>query len=768
MQKENLLVSIIVRTKDRPVLLKRAIKSIALQTYRPIEVVLVNDGGCDLNEDELKRILGDVSLNYVKLQENTGRAHAANVGIENAQGEYIGFLDDDDEFYPEHVSTLLSFLKGSEYQIAYTDSLMVYSKYHDSTGEMETIRKKVVFSHDFDYDLLIFGNYVPLLCLLFKRETLINSSGFDESFDLYEDWDLLIRLGQRYPFHHIRKTTAEYNQWSPAFQISQWNTDAGFLKQACLKVLSKHLDKFTALRIHDHLSRSLVVKKLEQRVLLLSEKEQEVQRLESLIREREDLINELVNTRGWRMLQKYRRLRDGILNFFSGKTQGSLLLKGLNTLRSQGGKALVFKMNKKLLFSRSIKQPFLIRFSPLQIRSVSEVYIEKPLKAKISVIIPTKNAGDDFEYTLRKISRQEGIDEIELIIIDSGSRDRTVDIAREYTENVFQINPDDFHHARTRNFGAEMASGDFLVFTVQDAIPVGSQWLYKLISPLSQGLVSAVSARQIPRSDSDFFAVWSYWNHDLRYLGNDRDRVSHISPDAFQKLGIQEKRSLAGLDNVCLGIAKKTFDLYLFHSEYAEDFELGVRLISEGNPLMFQSSNAVIHSHNRPPLYYFKRSYTDTLILSEILHTDRKETEAESVMGAISYFYAILKTAISELRKDQSFASNPEWVIHSLINLLYDKITWFNPTWQTVHGDHLLDEYFRDIPSCSKREIVSELYPEITDRFYSFSHFMRSYADIQPFWEDFVDCLYKIFCITSGNYLGMNTRVHSTSLRGGI
>src|SRR5512135_2804388 len=90
------LVSIIVRTKDRPKLLEHALESIAAQTYRPIEVVLVNDGGCDLDIEKLRSILGDVSLKYVRLENNAGRAHAGNVGIEHAQGDYIGFLDDDD------------------------------------------------------------------------------------------------------------------------------------------------------------------------------------------------------------------------------------------------------------------------------------------------------------------------------------------------------------------------------------------------------------------------------------------------------------------------------------------------------------------------------------------------------------------------------------------------------------------------------------------------------------------------------------------------
>ncbi len=106
MDNNNPLVSIIVRTKDRPKLLKRALESIAAQTYRPIEAIVVNDGGCELDIEELKSILGDVSLNYVRLEKNTGRAHAGNVGIENAKGEYIGFLDDDDVLYPEHVAEI--------------------------------------------------------------------------------------------------------------------------------------------------------------------------------------------------------------------------------------------------------------------------------------------------------------------------------------------------------------------------------------------------------------------------------------------------------------------------------------------------------------------------------------------------------------------------------------------------------------------------------------------------------------------------------------
>src|SRR4030042_2425598 len=255
MNKESPLVSIIVRTKDRPKLLKRALQSIAAQIYRPIEVVLVNDGGCDLNVEEFKGILGDMSLNYIRLEENTGRANAGNVGIESIKGSYIGFLDDDDEFYPKHVVTLVSFLEQSDYKVAYTDSLMIYKEYNPETYELNNeVKKEVVFSQDFNFDRLVFENYIPFMCLLFRGKLLANSGGFDSGLELYEDWDLLIKIGQKFPFYHIKQITANYNQWSVDFQISQANRNANFLRQAYLKVLSRHIKEVTPERIHNIIS----------------------------------------------------------------------------------------------------------------------------------------------------------------------------------------------------------------------------------------------------------------------------------------------------------------------------------------------------------------------------------------------------------------------------------------------------------------------------------------------------------------------------------
>lgn len=297
----NPLVSIIVRTKDRPKLLRKALQSIAAQSYRPVEVVLVNDGGCDLDVQELTGILGDISLNYIRLEKNTGRANAGNVGLENAKGDYIGFLDDDDEFYPEHVSVLVSLLKQSTCKVAYTDSLMAYKEYNLRTLELVDIRKEMVFSQDFNYDHLIFENYIPFMCLLFERGVLIGSGGFDGDLNIYEDWDLLIRIGEKYPFQHIKQTTADYNQWDTELQIAQSNKNHDFMEQSYLKVLSKHIEKVSAKRILSYCSD-----------LADKYKGPYLKTIEALLSEKEMALSNIYNSNGWKVLLVYYRLKDRI------------------------------------------------------------------------------------------------------------------------------------------------------------------------------------------------------------------------------------------------------------------------------------------------------------------------------------------------------------------------------------------------------------------------------------------------------------------------
>lgn len=787
MQQENLLVSIIVRTKDRPALLRRALKSIAAQTYRPIEVVLVNDGGCDLDAEELGRILGDASLNYIRLRENRGRARAGNTGIENARGDYIGFLDDDDEFYPEHVMQLTNFLYQSAHEVAYTDALSIYRENeHVLNGqEIADAAHELVFSHDFSYGLLLFENYIPFHCLLFHRDILVKSGGFDPSMDLYEDWDLLIRIGEKQPFSHIRETTAKYHYWSPELQIAQKNRDAGFLRDSYLKVLSKHIGKITPEHVHEYMSISLserlLLKRLErkadlirnERIELLEaeihEKNSQIENLSDIVRSKDCLITAMHNTLGWRLLEKYRKVRDAFFAPVLPVHTQQLLAKGIRVLKDQGIKAALQKANKKLLLFRSIRKPCQqADFGSVSVPTAGDAGIQATIKAKVSVIIPTRNAGREFEYSLRRISQQLGVQEIELIIIDSGSTDETLDICSLYTPHIYKIAPGDFHHAKTRNFGVTKATGTFIVFTVQDAIPVGNSWLYKLVSPLYEGKVSAVSARQIPRSDADLFAVWSYSNHNLEYLGGDRDRITSSVPEVFETLPMHKKRALAGLDNVCLCISKETIQQYQFQSDYAEDLELGVRLINNDHELMFQASNAVVHSHNRDAGYFFRRSYVDTVSLSEILNIARQDNPQEKVMEVVSHCYYTFRKSLDELIQEKGLGGTP----HTFVKALSEKMLhYMNNSDVTVSDspeNNILALYLQNVSPQNHRDIGAPMYASFDEHLSSFSQYMAVYTDFTEIHEEVIRSLHKIFAIAAGSYLGSYSGERIGSLYGGI
>ncbi len=198
------LVSIIVRTCNRPDTLSEALQSIAAQSYRHLEVVLINDGGQTPDLDAVRKILADVSLNYREMPITKGRPAAANEGLRAATGELVGFLDDDDLLNPSHVALLQK--AGEEQQAAVVYS-SVQAIHYDTEGRL--LAEGPLYDADFSASRLLFENYIPLNSLLFSR-TALGDETFDEQLEYNEDWDILIRLSRKYDFYHLRTITAVY------------------------------------------------------------------------------------------------------------------------------------------------------------------------------------------------------------------------------------------------------------------------------------------------------------------------------------------------------------------------------------------------------------------------------------------------------------------------------------------------------------------------------------------------------------------------------
>lgn len=104
---------------------------------------------------------------------------------------------------------------------------------------------------------------------------------------------------------------------------------------------------------------------------------------------------------------------------------------------------------------------------------------------KASVVIPTYNAGESFRDVLKAATEQEAPWAYEILVIDSGSTDETLDIIKEFPDvQLHEIKSKDFNHGGTRNLGAELTCGDFIAYLTHDALPYNSRWLYNMVSAL--------------------------------------------------------------------------------------------------------------------------------------------------------------------------------------------------------------------------------------------------------------------------------------------
>ncbi|HEV7425354.1 MAG TPA: PIG-L family deacetylase [Thermoanaerobaculia bacterium] len=216
-------ISVIVRTKDRPALLAEAIASIRASGY-PAEIVVVNDGGVRPNVDGVTLVE----------HESSGRSEAANAGVNAAKNEYVTFLDDDDLYNPEHLSTLANAARNSNATAWYSDAV---SAFIDGDAR-EPMR---IYARDFDREHLLVDNYIPLPTLLLRRADFLGLGGFDAAFDLFEDWDFLIRLSQRGDFVHVPRITCEIRHIKGGGSVVMANPEGSpKFREARLQVWRKH------------------------------------------------------------------------------------------------------------------------------------------------------------------------------------------------------------------------------------------------------------------------------------------------------------------------------------------------------------------------------------------------------------------------------------------------------------------------------------------------------------------------------------------------
>jgi len=237
---------------------------------------------------------------------------------------------------------------------------------------------------------------------------------------------------------------------------------------------------------------------------------------------------------------------------------------------------------------------------------------------RVSIIIPTQNAGPQFQDTLAAIARYSGGLSYELIIIDSGSSDETVPLAEQHGARVLCIPPAEFSHGRTRNEAIASARGEYVALIVQDAVPANEHWLTALVEAVeSDPQVAGAYSRHVGRATSDYLSryIAEYWH---RRIG--RRWVQEIGdPEAFRRLSWDEQRSRYTFDNVSSLIRRSLWQEYpLPNLSYGEDVAWAKQVLEAGYQIVYEPASIVVHSHERPTSYELRRAFIDARTIGRI------------------------------------------------------------------------------------------------------------------------------------------------------
>lgn len=188
-------ISVVIPTFNRAETIERAIDSVLNQTYNNFELLVVDDGSTDETEDIISNY---PDIKYLK-QENSGVASARNLGIKNSTGDYIAFLDSDDEWIPDKLLKQINFFDAHP-EFEWVHSNEIWIRLGSELKQLKKHRKGGGDQFIPSLDLCL----ISPSCVLIKKEILSNTL-FREDFEVCEDYDLWLRLLLNFPIGFIEE-----------------------------------------------------------------------------------------------------------------------------------------------------------------------------------------------------------------------------------------------------------------------------------------------------------------------------------------------------------------------------------------------------------------------------------------------------------------------------------------------------------------------------------------------------------------------------------
>lgn len=251
----------------------------------------------------------------------------------------------------------------------------------------------------------------------------------------------------------------------------------------------------------------------------------------------------------------------------------------------------------------------------------------------VSIVIPVKDSGPGLHDLLTSIGAQRWHGSIEVIALDSASRDGTVELLIEFGATVLAVEPETFNHGLTRNFGAARARGEEIVFVTQSTRPADDRWLAGLVDPLAaDGRLAGVSGRILPHEDADPLTRLD----GLRELSFSPERNLRAIEDwaRYRTLVPEELRRFVNFHTGSCAIRPAVLDQIPFRAmtTIGEDILWAKEALEAGFSILHEPASVAFHSHDYGFVELLGRNFDDGVAMRDIVGLRYAD---DTVLGAI-------------------------------------------------------------------------------------------------------------------------------------
>lgn len=528
-------VSVILPSFDRHELLKRALISLIEQNETSWEALIITTQS-EVNEKSFPEVAKeDPRFIIIPVENKIPVSKARNLGLDNAKGEFIAYLDNDDVFLPNHLSSLLDHSKNNNSELSYG----ICARMWEENADTSPIGFDLPFIQQTDWINLLVGNKFPTPAVLHRNNP---NYRFDESLECIEDWDLWLRITKGKTLSFLSEVTSLFSR--------RPNTE-GFSSESKLlfhwyayPVWAKHLTK----ELPDNIASE---------------------------------FKKILEAHSHQLIEK---LPDAMLD----PTQEAIprnkevIISSLNTLESQD--FLTFRITSLLkdVLTPKVDSPIRVE----QERSGSHQF-------KASIVIPLYNGLKFTKELWESVQKFPTKVPAEYVFVDNASTDGTVEWLKSIESEAVQVilNQQNRNFSGACNQGAIYGRGEFIVFLNNDTL-VTDNWLEPMLEEFNNPAVGIVGNKELFPGTKRIHHAGIYidiWHHPKHYLEGVLENDERVN----------FRRSCIAVTGACFAIKRSEFlELGGFFEGYKngyEDIDLCLKMKAKNKQCIYTPKSFIYH-----------------------------------------------------------------------------------------------------------------------------------------------------------------------------